>query len=139
MENGKLRIYLGDFDHFLPGNRVSVPHNIASIASYCNTVFGDEIQISLFKYAEELMSAVRESPPHILALSYYMWNANLSLKVIECCKSYAPSTLTVIGGPSVGRDAERYLTILNQNPSLDIAVIDQGEKTFAAVVFPTPI
>ena len=99
----KLKIFLGDFDHFLPGNRISIPYNIASIASYCKSVFGEEIEIELFKNAEELINRVSEASPDILALSFYMWNANLTLKIIECCKVLAPRTLTVIGGPSIGR------------------------------------
>jgi len=130
----KLKIFLGDFDHFLPGNRISIPYNIASIASYCKSVFGEEIEIELFKNAEELINRVSEASPDILALSFYMWNANLTLKIIECCKVLAPRTLTVIGGPSIGRNDKNAITILNKNPSLDIIVIDQGERSFAAVV-----
>tara|TARA_Y100000310_G_scaffold101584_1_gene99698 strand:+ start:409 stop:597 length:189 start_codon:yes stop_codon:yes gene_type:complete len=55
----KLRIYLADPDHFRPGNRISIPIGIGSIASYCKNLYGDSVEFSLFKNPEELMEAVR--------------------------------------------------------------------------------
>lgn len=133
--NNKLLIYLGDLDHFTYGNRISIPLNIACIASYCKNLFGKEIEILLFKDPILLMRQIKYMPPHILGLSFYMWNVNLSLKIIECCKSISPSTITVIGGPSVARISDRYKILLDRNPSVDIVVRDQGEKSFANILY----
>jgi len=130
----QLLIYLADLDHYFPGNRISVPLGIGSIKSWCISQFGDKVKIELFKNPEELMKEVKKSPPDILGCSFYMWNSNLALKVIECCKKLNPSTITVIGGPNVSRISDRYKKLLQKNPSLDVIVIDQGEKSFANVV-----
>lgn len=130
----KLLIYFGDFDHFTKGNRISIPLNIASIAGYCQKLFGEKIEFKLFKRPEELIKKLREAPPDILALSFYMWNANLSLKIIEYAKSINPAVITVIGGPSVARNSDKYKDIFNANPCLDIIVLDQGEKSFSNIL-----
>lgn len=130
----KLKIYLGDLDHFVEGNRYSLPLNIACLASYCKKLYGDEVEIKLFKHPEKLIQKIREEPPHILALSFYMWNSNLSLKIVRYCKTISPSTITVIGGPSVARTTDKYKKMLNQASGLDIVVLDQGEKSFSNII-----
>lgn len=134
MKHGRLNIYLADLDHFFPGNRISVPLNIGSIASYCKNIYEDEIEISLFKHPEELMKTIAHFPPHLLGLSFYMWNTNLALKVVECCRLISPSTITVIGGPSVSRISDRYKKLLEDNSYLDVVVLDQGEKSFSNIL-----
>ncbi|MAF43257.1 MAG: hypothetical protein CMI54_03680 [Parcubacteria group bacterium] len=130
----KIRIYLIDPDHFRPGNRISIPMGIGSIASYCKSLHTDEVEFSLFKNPEELMTAIKQRPPHILGCSFYMWNKNLTLKIIEASKIISPSIITAIGGPNVARNTEYFKEILKTNPSLDIIVLDQGEKSFANIV-----
>lgn len=129
-----LRIYLAHLDHPKFVSRIAVPINIAYIASYCDQQFGKDAKVSMFTDAEELMEKIQSTPPHILALSYYMWNVNLTRKVIECCRKLSPNTIIVIGGPSVSRISDSYKELLNQNYGLDIVSLDHGEKAFAAVV-----
>jgi len=126
----KLLVYLADLDHFVEGNRISVPLSIALIASYCKNLLGDTIDFKLFKNPEELMQTIERCPPDVLGLSYFMWNSNISLKVIECCKLTNSSIITVLGGPSIARNTDRYKELLNSNPCLDAVVLDQGEKSF---------
>ena len=130
----KLQIYLADLDHYFPGNRISVPLGIGSIKSYCVSRFGDNVDIKLFKHPEKLMKEISSSPPDILGCSFYMWNKNITLKVLECCKKISPKIITLIGGPNVSRISDYYKELLQKNPSLDIIVLDQGEKTFANIV-----
>lgn len=130
----KLIIYLADLDYFLPGNRYFVPLGIGSITSYCKSIYGDLVDISLFKDPNELIEKVRARPPHILGCSFFMWNENLSLKMIEACKAIDGQIITLIGGASTARNCDRYKETLANNPSLDIIVLDQGEKSFSNVV-----
>jgi len=130
----KLIIYLADLDYFHPGNRASVPLGIGSIASYCRSIYGDAVDISLFKDPKELIKAVRRRPPHVLGCSFFMWNTNLTFKIIEACKIISRQTITLIGGPNVARKTDYFKKILKTHPSLDIVVLDQGEKSFANVL-----
>jgi len=80
------------------------------------------------------MESVRTKPPHILGLSFYMWNVNLVQQVIKCCRQISSDTITVIGGPSVSRISNSYQELLARNPGLDIVSLDHGEKTFADII-----
>lgn len=134
MRDDKILIYLADPDHFRPGNRISIPLGIGSIASYCKNIFGEAVEILLFKNPEELIKAIKNRPPNILGCSFFMWNKNLTLKIIEASKALSAKIVTVVGGPNVARNSEYFKKILKENPTLDIVVLDQGEKTFANVV-----
>ena len=131
----QLLIYLADLDHFTPGNRISVPYSVASIKSYCNNLFLKETDIRLFKDPNKLMKAVIDNPPHILGLSYYMWNERLTQHVADCCKKVNKNIITAIGGPSVARATDTYKDILLlPSNSIDVVVLDQGEKSFANLI-----
>jgi len=62
----KLIIYLADLDHLRSGNRAYVPLGIGSIASYCKNIYGENVDICLFKDPDELIERIRQKPPHIL-------------------------------------------------------------------------
>lgn len=130
----KLIIYLADLDYFRPGNRANVPLGIGSIASYCKNIYGQAVEFFLFKDPDELMKEIRRRPPRILGCSFFMWNTNLTFKMIEACKIIDDQTITVIGGASVARNSDNYKKILEAHPSLDIVVLDQGEKSFAGIL-----
>ena len=73
-----MRIFLSDLTYNT--NRVSteaLPINIGYIASYCLKKFTNDVEISLFKYHQELEKAIEENPPDVLGLSNYIWNSNL--------------------------------------------------------------
>ncbi len=61
----KLIIYLADLDHFRPGNCFNVPLGIGSIASYCKSIYGEAIDISLFKDPNELIEEIRKAKRRI--------------------------------------------------------------------------
>ncbi len=75
----RLKIYLGDLTHdtiLLVSD--TIPINIGYIASFSQKKFGEEIETSLFKYPNTIIDALINDPPHILGLSNYSWNSNLS-------------------------------------------------------------
>ncbi len=62
-----LKIYLGDLTYdTVAVSTEAMPLNIALIASYCNKQFGDKIEITLFKYIDDLEKALQKDPPLIL-------------------------------------------------------------------------
>ena len=121
-------------DHFAKGNRITVPYGIAFIANYCKNKFKNNIDIHLFKHPEILMKKIIDAPPDILALSFYMWNENLSLEILKCCKIIKPNTVTVLGGPSISRVEVKYSKILRDNKDVDILTLDLGEQSFSNIV-----
>ena len=92
----KLKIFLCDLTHdtmLLVSD--TIPINIGYIASYVKHFFGDDIDISLFKYPIEVIEAIKRNPPDLIALSNYSWNSNLSEAVAAIAKAYNPNCITV--------------------------------------------
>ena len=84
MNTQDCKIYLGDltYDTVALSNEV-FPLNIGYIAAYCYKRFGHKINITLFKYIEDLEKAILENPPDILGLSNYAWNTNLGYEMFR--------------------------------------------------------
>ena len=75
----KLRIFLGDITHdtiFLVSD--TIPINIGFIASYIKKTYGDKVDITLFKYPNDIIEEIKSNPPDVIGLSNYSWNSNLS-------------------------------------------------------------
>ncbi len=96
----KLRIYLADLIHTGMGVASSdaFPLNIGLVASYALKNFGSEVEILLFKHPEDLLQAMRDSPPYILGCSNYAWNYNLSNYFTQLAKALNSECITVWGG-----------------------------------------
>ena len=56
----------------------TIPINIGFIGSYMKKMFGDQIDLSLFKYPNDAIEAIKKNPPDMICLSNYSWNSNLS-------------------------------------------------------------
>lgn len=69
----------------------------------------------------------------VVGFSLYTWNERYSLAVARRLKSVSPSTLVVVGGPSVPRDDGALRVFLDENP-VDLAVLGEGELAFAELL-----
>lgn len=133
----RLRVFLGDLAYF---NRYSsamltVPLNIAYIASYALQLYGDAIEVRLFKDARKLLEAVAQSPPDVLGLSCYYWNMHLDALVARRMTQLHPSCLVALGGPSIDDDHDEQLDLYYSfDGHLDVMVLNEGELGFAALL-----
>ena len=88
-----LKIYLGDLTYdTVTLATEAMPLNVGLVASYCIKRFGSNVDITLFKYIDELDNAIHESPPDILGLSNYCWSHNVSLEILKGCGCKLPTT-----------------------------------------------
>ena len=72
------------------------------------------------------------SEADIVAFSTYVWNFNISNAIAKRIKQERPETLIVFGGCHV---PERTLeSFLRENPHIDIAATDEGERPFKAIL-----
>ena len=126
-----MNIYLADLFYMKPNVfDQPLPLNVGYIAGYALDRMPD-LKIRLFKHPGELIDAVAETPPDVLALSHYMWNANLSLQVIKKCKQYNPDLLVVMGGPNFTDDDPEWISWFFRNRSLvDLYIFGEGEESF---------
>ncbi len=129
------RIFLGDLAHnFAHKGPFTMPINIGYLAGYLDKLYGQSLEVRLFKFPQDLLNAVEQDPPHILGLSNYTWNLELNRQIIAWVKARSPNTVTVCGGPDyplVPAEAERYL---KARPGLDFFVRWQGESGLARLV-----
>ena len=74
------------------------PLNIGYIAAYCTKRFGSKVDITLFKYIDELEKSIHENPPDVLGLSNYVWCHRIGLEMFDLVHSQNPNVITVWGG-----------------------------------------
>ena len=77
-----LKSYMGDLTHdtiILVSD--TIPINVGYIAAYAKQKYGYQIDLTLFKYPQSIIDAIKAQPPDVLALSNYSWNSHLSERV----------------------------------------------------------
>jgi radical SAM superfamily enzyme YgiQ (UPF0313 family) len=75
----------------------------------------------------QLIEAIVAQRPALLGLSLYTWNSERTLVIAQAVKARLPDLQIVVGGPEVQSDNSWLLT----HPAVDVAVIGEGEQTFA--------
>ena len=68
----------------------TVPLNIDFVSASCKKVFGDQVELKLFKYPQDILDAIKECPADILGLGHFSWNNTLFVR--DRSTSYAIST-----------------------------------------------
>jgi len=112
----------------------SFPLNIGYISSYSKKLFGDKIEIKLFKYIEKLEAALIENPPDVLALTNYVWCHRISLEMFRILKQNNPLSLSVWGGPNFPVELNKQNSFMKKNLDVDIYVPDEGEIGFSKII-----
>ena len=136
LKNGRpLKIYLGDLTYdTVTLATEAMPLNVGFVASYCIKKFGSNVDITLFKYIDELDKAIHDSPPDILGLSNYCWSHNVSLEILKMLREIKPDALTIMGGPSFPIDFPSQGKFMKEHPEIDFYVPVDGEEGFSNIV-----
>ena len=130
-----IRIFLGDLTYDTIGMSTEVfPLNVGYIAAYCKKQFGSKVDITLFKYIDELEASIYENPPDILALSNYVWSHRIGLEMFDLVRSQNPNVITVWGGPNFPQDLESQQSFMKNCSSVDFYVPIEGEIGFSNIV-----
>lgn len=74
----------------------------------------------------EIIRGIASYNPDVIIFSTYIWNGELTAKVIQDLKSVLPDVKLGAGGPEFGLTAEEYLTKLED---LDFIICGEGEQT----------
>lgn len=131
----KLTVYLCDltYDTIILVSD-TIPINIGFIGSYMKKIFGNQIEISLFKYPETLIKAIKNIPPDIICLSNYSWNSNLSEYLASVAKKSNPNVITIQGGTNFPHKQDLQLKFLSERLATDIYTVLEGEKSCSNIV-----
>ncbi len=130
-----IRIFLGDLTYNTIGMSTEVfPLNIGYIAAYCKKQFGSQVDITLFKYIDELENAIIENPPDILGLSNYVWSHRIGLEMFNLVRTQNSNVVTVWGGPNFPQDLETQKSFMEKCTDVDFYVPIEGEVGFSNIV-----
>jgi len=131
--NIKPKIFLADLIHNQYGYCYGVPLNIGYLAATLEQNFGDAVDVSLFKFPDKLIEALKEKPD-ILAVSNYDWNVNLNEAIIGMARRQNPELFVVMGGPNIQRRQDGAQQFLKEHPYVNAYVLYEGEEAFAGIV-----
>lgn len=126
-------IYLADLTHTVQVIASEfMPLSVACIASYLKAYsrYADEIDVELFKFPDDLISAISERQPFVLALSNYLWNSDLANQVARLAKQRYPDLTVIFGGPNFSEAPEDQKEWLAQRPWVDFYIHLEGEIAF---------
>ena len=130
-----MNIFLADLQNSYYGAvRNSVPINIGFIGGYLKKVFGDEIQLHMFREFEEMREALKTVVPHVAAFGSYSWNTSLTLKTARFLKDLYPEIITAVGGADVSPLIEMTVKDLQANRQVDFYIPNEGETPMKNLV-----
>jgi radical SAM superfamily enzyme YgiQ (UPF0313 family) len=110
------------------------PLNIGFVGAYCKAIYGTDVQITLFKYIDDLDEAIRKAPPDILGLSNYPWNYQVGIEFFKFARNLHSKTICVMGGPNFPLDQELQTKFILENPEIDFYCYLEGEEAFSNLV-----
>ena len=76
----------------------------------------------------DILEGIAADDPDVLALSVYIWNAELVRRLLPELKKICPRATLVLGGPEVSYSANRWLDDYPED--IDYIIIGAGEKGF---------
>jgi radical SAM superfamily enzyme YgiQ (UPF0313 family) len=129
-----MKIYLCDLTHEVGLRTRVVPLGIGTLACALKDAYSDQISTKLFVYPKKIIKELKSNPPEILALSNYIWNSKLSLKIAKIAKKINPKILTVMGGPHCRSDKDGMKTFLNKYPQIDAYIPFEGESPIIELI-----
>jgi len=127
-------IYLADLAHDYQRMRQYVPLNVGFIASHAYSVFGDRIDIKLFKSPDKLLDAVDARRPDLIGMSNYTWNLELDSFVGRSVKTSFPDLPIIMGGPNIETSPEGVESFLRERDYVDIYCMFAGEKKVSEII-----
>ena len=135
MQKRRLLIYFADLTHTGPVISSNVmPLGIGLIGAYLLKTFRDEIELELFKFPDDLSSALEQRTPDIMGFANYSWNLELSYEYAGRVKNLCPETTVVFGGPNYGLTHEELIDFWHRYPLIDAYIVKEGEQAMVEFI-----
>ncbi|MBN9089180.1 MAG: cobalamin-dependent protein [Reyranella sp.] len=127
---GPLKVGLVQINNSFSGQNY-LPYSIALLQTYVQKFAADP---GLYEFLTPLYKRVRIADAvealkgaDLVGFSTYVWNGRISLEIARRLKALKPGIVIVFGGPHVPDQPEAFL---RANPQIDLAVHNEGERTF---------
>jgi radical SAM superfamily enzyme YgiQ (UPF0313 family) len=128
-----IKISFADLTHTGQTVQANVfPLGISMVAAYAKQELGDEIDVEMFRYPDDLNTYLETNQPRIAAFSCYSWNINLACQFAHLIKKKWPDTITVFGSVNFPFDPEEQRAFLAARPAIDFYILNDGERPFVA-------
>ena len=75
----------------------------------------------------DIVGQIYEKRPTIIGFACYIWNIEMTMKIINMLRKVLPKTKIICGGPEISYDGIRFL---QENPAVDYLVQGEGEIAF---------
>jgi len=109
----KYKLYFADITHTGIGiNANTFPYGIGMVAAYALSKLKELIDVKIFKFPETFSYKLLHDMPHIVCLSNYAWNSNLTYAFADYIKKVSPEVIVILGGtnfPIEQNDRKKYL------------------------------
>ena len=129
--NLKTLIYFADLTHTAQGiSSKTFPLGVGCVAAYAQQELRDDIELDLFKFPEDLNSALLSKKPGILAMSNFSWNLQLTYTFALHAKELYPDLIVVLGGPNFPISVDEQLDFLKRYSAVDFYIFGEGEEGF---------
>ncbi|MFB3146008.1 MAG: radical SAM protein [Nitrospirales bacterium] len=128
-------VYLADLSH--TGQIVASnthPYGIGLIAAKMLDEIGGKVEVELFKYPDDLSSALERRAPQVMGFANYSWNCNLGYEYARRIKEKFPETVIVFGGPNYGLEFDEQVAFWEHYPLMDFYVLKEGEVAMVELV-----
>ncbi len=100
------------------------------LAACCRDLPGVTVTISEYTVnepREHLLRLIMAARADLVAFSCYIWNIEITLKLVADIKQIAPHTRIVLGGPEVSFGA---FELMQDHPAIDFVIKGEGEVVF---------
>ena len=131
----KPKIYFADLTHTGIGiNANMFPLGVGLVAAYASQELDGDIEVSIYKYPDDLDQALRQEIPSVLCMSNYAWSANLSYTFAKYVKQHHPEVVVIFGGPNFPIDRSLREAFLSERPVIDFYIKWDGEHAFSGLM-----
>jgi len=131
---GPLSVGLVQINNSFSGQNY-LPYSIACLRSYAQAHAADRARYTFLPMVYKRMPVrdivAQMRAADVVGFSTYVWNANISLEAARRLKAEQPQIVIAFGGPQVPDKPEQFL---RAHPFIDIAIHNEGERTFLALL-----
>ena len=96
-----------------------------------NSELVDFVEFTINQPVGEILRGIAASGADVVLFSTYIWNGEITAKIIPDVKKLLPGAIVGAGGPEFGYAAEIYLKKL---PALDFVIFGEGEEALFQLV-----
>lgn len=101
----RVQVLLADLGHtYFTISPSTVPIGVSYLKAMLQKHYKESADISIFRYPESLLEALRKRKPDIVGFGIYAWNENLSIWCAKTIRRMYPDVILVAGGLNIPAD-----------------------------------